>query len=69
MSTRPGGHRLLAGKVDDLGALRRLKALPHLGDALALNQNVGNAVEPQRRVDDMGTLKKQGPLSAPPSKR
>ena len=52
-------HQVRAGKVDNLGA-RRLEVLAHLGDLIAVDQHVGNAVDPDLRVDDMGSLKQIG---------
>ena len=51
------GHEVLAGGVDDLRALRRLEALPHLGDLVAVNEHVADVVEAQLRVDDVRALK------------
>ena len=53
------GNEVLAGKVADLGALGG-EILADLGDLVAVNQNVNDTVKLDRRVDDVGILKKQG---------
>ena len=53
------GHEVLAGQVDDLGALAG-KALAHSGDHIALDEDVHHAIKVDGGVDDVRVLKKQG---------
>ena len=51
------GHEVLAGGVDDAGALGGLEALPHRGDLVAVDEHVTDVVEAHLGVDDVGRLK------------
>ena len=53
------GDEILAGKVADLGSLGG-EVLADLGDLVAVNQDVDDTVKLDRRIDDVGILKKQG---------
>ena len=53
---------VLARAIDDLGALGGLDVRAHAGDASALDEDVGNGVEADLRVDDMSTLNQQHSL-------
>lgn len=53
------GNEVLAGEVDDLGALVA-EVLADGGDLVVLDEDVYTSVKLDRRVDDVGILKKQG---------
>ena len=53
------GNEVLAGQVDDLGALVA-EVLADGGDLVVLDEDVYTSVKLDRRVDDVGILKKQG---------
>ncbi len=58
-------HQVLAGGVDDLGAVRGLDVVGNASDASALDEDVGHGVEADLRVDDVGTLNQQHSLLLP----
>ena len=53
---------VLARAIDDLGALGGLDVRAHAGDASALDEDVGNGVEADLRIDDVSTLNQQHSL-------
>lgn len=59
MHIHQAGDEILAGKVADLGSLGD-EVLADLGDLVTVNQDVDDTVELDRRIDDVGILKKQG---------
>ena len=53
------GDEVLAGKIADLGSLGG-EVLADLGDLVTVDQDVDDTVKLDRRIDDVGILKKQG---------
>ena len=53
------GDEILAGKVADLGSLGG-EVLADLGDLVTVDQDVDDTIKLDRRIDDVGILKKQG---------